>query len=92
MNFEKIYEYALQREKEGYLFFKTNAEKATHAAAAEVLQKLEDEELMRTPEQEAWENTMELKEDGWVCQVCRDVAGGGVTSQPLTPPFYYPQI
>lgn len=46
MNLQKIYEYALQREKEGYKFFKGNADKATHAAAAEVFQKLADEELM----------------------------------------------
>lgn len=74
MNLEKIYEYALQREKEGYKFFKSNAEKATHAAAAEVFQKLADEELkhikfieelMRAPEEEAGASTMELKEDGW---------------------------
>lgn len=46
MNLQKIYEYALQREQEGYQFFKTNADKATHAAAAEVFRKLADEELM----------------------------------------------
>ena len=46
MNLQKIYEYALQREKEGYRFFKSNADKASHAAAASVFQKLADEELM----------------------------------------------
>lgn len=45
MNLQKIYKYALQREKEGYNFFKNNAEKAGHAAAAQVFQKLADEEL-----------------------------------------------
>ena len=32
MNLQKIFEYALQREKEGYQFFKSNADKAGHAA------------------------------------------------------------
>ena len=45
MNLQKIFEYALQREKEGYQFFKTNADKAGHAAAAQVFQRLADEEL-----------------------------------------------
>ncbi|MCP3887897.1 MAG: ferritin family protein [Desulfobulbaceae bacterium] len=45
MNLQKIFEYALQREKEGYQFFKANADKAGHAAAAQVFQKLADEEL-----------------------------------------------
>ncbi len=45
MNLHKVFEYALQREKEGYQFFKTNADKAGHAAAAQVFQKLADEEL-----------------------------------------------
>ena len=38
MNLQKIFEYALQREKEGYKFFKSNADSATHAAAAQVFQ------------------------------------------------------
>lgn len=45
MDIQKVFAYALQREKEGYKFFKTNAEKASHAAAAQVFQKLADEEL-----------------------------------------------
>jgi len=45
MNLQKIYEYALQREQEGYRFFKGNADRASHAAAAGVFQKLADEEL-----------------------------------------------
>lgn len=45
MNLQKIYEYALQREKEGYQFFKNNADKSGHAAVAGVFQKLADEEL-----------------------------------------------
>lgn len=74
MNLEKIYEYALQREKEGYLFFKTNAEKATHAAAAEVFQKLADEELkhiqyieelMSSSAEEAGSSIEELEEESW---------------------------
>ena len=74
MNLEKIYEYALQREKEGYKFFKTNAEKASHAAAAEVFQKLADEELkhikyieelMSSPNEDAGSSIAELEDDGW---------------------------
>ncbi|MCB2173711.1 ferritin family protein [bacterium] len=44
MNVQKIYEYALQREEEGYQFFKYHAENAHHAAAAEVFAKLAAEE------------------------------------------------
>ena len=45
MNVQKIYEYALQREEEGYRFFTTHAERATHAAAAQIFSKLAEEEL-----------------------------------------------
>jgi rubrerythrin len=45
MDIQKIYEYALQREKEGYQFFKSSADKATHSTAAAVFLKLADEEL-----------------------------------------------
>lgn len=45
MNLQKIYEYALQREKEGYQFFKSNADKSGHAAVKGVFQRLADEEL-----------------------------------------------
>ena len=45
MNLQKLFEYALQREKEGYQFFKTNADKAGHAAAGQIFQRLADEEL-----------------------------------------------
>ena len=45
MNLQKVYEYALQREKEGYRFFKSNADKATHATVAGVFKKLAEEEL-----------------------------------------------
>jgi len=45
MNLQKIYEYALQREQEGYRFFKQNADKAAHAAAAGAFKRLADEEL-----------------------------------------------
>ncbi|MBE0582344.1 MAG: ferritin family protein [Desulfofustis sp.] len=44
MNVQKIYEYALQREEEGYQFFKNHADNARHAVAAEVFAKLADEE------------------------------------------------
>ncbi len=45
MNVQKIYEYALQREKEGYQFFKSNAEKSSHATVAGVFTRLAAEEL-----------------------------------------------
>lgn len=72
MNLQKIYEYALQREKEGYQFFKSNADKASHAAAKEVFQKLADEELkhiefitnlMKNPDE--GQANIVLEEDGW---------------------------
>ena len=74
MNLQKIYEYALQREKEGYGFFKSNADKASHAAAASVFQRLADEELMHIKfieklmageEADAGENDGVLEGDGW---------------------------
>ena len=74
MNLQKIFEYALQREKEGYQFFKSNADKATHAAAAQIFQKLADEELLhieyiesllKTPEKESGESDMVLEAEGW---------------------------
>ena len=74
MNLQKIYEYALQREKEGYQFFKGNAEKATHAAAASVFQKLADEELkhisyiknlMADNQDAAGKSEAELDADDW---------------------------
>lgn len=74
MNLQKIYEYALQREKEGYKFFKENADNATHAAAGGIFQKLADEELkhiqyieelMAAPEEQAGSSTAELETDDW---------------------------
>lgn len=63
MNLQKIFEYALQREKEGYQFFKGNADKAGHAAAAQVFQKLADEELKHI---EYIKNLMENEDDDGV--------------------------
>jgi rubrerythrin len=73
MNLQKIYEYALQREQEGYDFFKSNADKASHAAAAEVFQKLAEEELnhiryikrMMAPESEGVTTAVPLEGDSW---------------------------
>lgn len=74
MNLQKIFEYALQREKEGYQFFKTNADKAAHAAAAEVFQKLADEELkhiqfiknlMKAEGDEGVQTQATLETEGW---------------------------
>lgn len=61
MNLQKIFEYALQREKEGYQFFKSNADKAGHAAAAQVFQKLADEELKHI---EYIKNLMQIEIEG----------------------------
>ncbi|MGD2143413.1 MAG: ferritin family protein, partial [Anaerolineae bacterium] len=44
MDIRKIYEYALQREREGKRFFEQNAERLQHAAAAGAFQRLADEE------------------------------------------------
>jgi len=44
MNILKIYQYALQREREGREFFASNAKKMSHAAAAGVFEKLANEE------------------------------------------------
>jgi rubrerythrin len=44
MNVQRIYEYALQREREGKSFFQTNAERMSHAAAAGIFSRLADEE------------------------------------------------
>ena len=74
MNLQKIFEYALQREQEGYQFFKTNADKAGHAAAAQVFQKLADEELkhiqfiknlMKAEGDEGVQSEATLETEGW---------------------------
>ena len=44
MNVQRIYEYALQREREGLDFFQRHAERMSHAAAVEIFHKLADEE------------------------------------------------
>jgi rubrerythrin len=44
MNIQRIYEYALQREREGLDFFQRNAERMSHAAAVEIFRKLAAEE------------------------------------------------
>lgn len=44
MDLRKIYEYALQREREGKSFFQTNAERMSHAAATEIFHRLVEEE------------------------------------------------
>ncbi len=74
MNLQKIFEYALQREKEGYQFFKSNAEKTGHAAAAQVFQKLANEELkhieylkklMKAEGDKTGETEALLEAEGW---------------------------
>jgi len=44
MDIRKVYEYALQREYEGYNFFSQNAKRFGHAAASGVFEKLAAEE------------------------------------------------
>ena len=44
MELRKVYEYALQREREGKSFFQTNAERMSHAAATEIFHRLAEEE------------------------------------------------
>jgi rubrerythrin len=44
MNVKRVYEYALQREREGRDFFLTNSERMSHAAAAGIFRRLADEE------------------------------------------------
>jgi rubrerythrin len=44
MDIRKIYEYALQREREGKRFFEQNAERLSHAAAVSAFKKLAGEE------------------------------------------------
>ena len=74
MNLQNLFEYALQREKEGYQFFKSNADKAGHAAAAQVFQKLADEELkhieyiqklMKAKGDEGVQTKAMLEVEGW---------------------------
>jgi rubrerythrin len=75
MNLQKIFEYALQREQEGYRFFQANADKASHAAAAGVFQKLADEELKHikyienlmaaSKDATGMSNTLKLEGDTW---------------------------
>jgi len=44
MDIVKIYEYALQREREGRDFFRSNARRFSHAAVADAFEKLAQEE------------------------------------------------
>jgi len=44
MNVRKIYQYALQREREGKSFFQNYAERMSHAAAVGIFQRLAEEE------------------------------------------------
>jgi rubrerythrin len=44
MNIRRIYEYALQREREGKNFFESNAQRMSHAAATGIFARLAEEE------------------------------------------------
>ncbi|WP_419176808.1 ferritin-like domain-containing protein [Desulfosediminicola sp.] len=74
MNVQKIYEYALQREKEGYQFFKSNADKSSHATIAAVFTKLAEEELkhieyiqglLSNSDEKVGKVAAALEKDGW---------------------------
>ena len=79
MNVRRIYEYALQREREGRDFFQRNAERMSHAAAVEIFRKLAAEEqkhiefiqrLLKSAEsgQPAFETGFELQQDNLFSQ------------------------
>lgn len=79
MNVRRIYEYALQREREGRDFFQRNAERMSHAAAVEIFHKLAAEEqkhiefiqrLLQAAEsgQPGLETGLELKQEGFFSQ------------------------
>ncbi len=81
MNLKKIYEYALQREQEGYQFFKSNADKSSHGAAKGVFQKLADEELkhikfiqqlIAESERDSGATEITLEEDDWFEQKAKE--------------------
>ena len=74
MNVQKIYEYALQREKEGFSFFQANADKSSHATVKSVFQKLADEEkkhieyiegLLADSDERTSMTEADLKGDDW---------------------------
>ena len=80
MNIRRIYEYALQREREGKRFFAENAERLSHAAAASAFRQLADEEQkhidfveaqIRALDEGEQPNTalgMELQQEGFFSQ------------------------
>jgi rubrerythrin len=79
MNVQRIYEYALQREREGMDFFQRNARRMSHAAAGEIFHKLVAEEqkhiefiqgLLRALEsdQSALETSIGLEQEDFFAQ------------------------
>ena len=79
MNVQRIYEYALQSEREGVGFFQRNAERMSHAAAVEIFRKLAAEEqrhiefiqgLLEALEsgQSALETSIELEQEDFFLQ------------------------
>ncbi|MFV0436888.1 MAG: ferritin-like domain-containing protein [Desulfopila sp.] len=81
MNEQKVFEYALQREKEGYKFFKSNADKSSHAAVKGVFQRLADEELkhieyinglLANADDKAAKTAAALEGDGWFASKAKD--------------------
>jgi len=79
MNVRRIYEYALQREREGVDFFQRNAERMSHGAAVEIFRKLAAEEqkhivfiqrLLQALEsgQSTLATDIELKQEGFFSQ------------------------
>lgn len=72
MNLQRIYEYALQREEEGYRFFSDNAAKASHAAAAQAFSKLAEEELHHI----AFIRQLLASPDGEIADIAQPVGDG----------------
>jgi rubrerythrin len=79
MSTRRIFEYALQREREGMDFFRRNAERMSHGAAVEIFRKLAAEEqkhiefiqrLLQALEsgQSALATDIELKQEGFFSQ------------------------
>ncbi len=62
MNLRRIYEYALQREREGKNFFQSNARRMSHAAAAAIFVRLAEEEQKHIDFIESLLNSLESGE------------------------------
>ena len=95
MNVRRIYEYALQREREGMDFFQRNAKRMSHAAAVEIFHELATEEqkhiefiqrLLKSVEggQPPFEGGFELAQEDLFSQ---RIGGEGLPLAPFALPF-----